>query len=74
MKCFAALKKSLQICLDSHDSYKQAQYGLCCLVTGKGGAQFSGTFLTWILLFSVIDMNFYNRAHWGKCVYRWLNL
>lgn len=71
---FCCIKKSLKICklrtsVNSHDSYKQAQYGLCCLVTGKRGGQFSGTSLTWILLFSVSDMNFYNRVHWGKCVY-----
>lgn len=65
---FCCIKKSLQICVNSHDCYEQAQYGLCYLVNGKRGTQFSGTSLTWILLFSVSDMNFYNRARWGKCV------
>lgn len=66
---YCCIKKSLQICVDSPDSYKQAQYGLCCSVTGKGGAQFSDTSLAWILL-SVIDMNFYKGVHWVNCVHR----
>jgi len=71
-------KNFFQICITSHVLYEQAQYGLCCLVTGRQrGAQLSGTSLAWILLFSVyfvIDTNFYNRAPWGMLMCRWLNL